>query len=214
MGAAGIDYNSNVYPEDQGYRNQPAVVPTTYPGVQRNAAGFNRVSSSNPQRVNVVSSAASASEAGYRADRVGTNYNQGGGTSITGSRRGGGTYASDSGTSRRDGRNYNQGGGSTTRTRTQGGGSTSYDVGTRSGAGGVSGYDADRSASGGRRGYSGGRRTHDESDHYDDIGLYAYGKPGINFPLYASAPDTGFSCRAQQFPGYYADTESQCQVCS
>ncbi|XP_066951829.1 uncharacterized protein [Macrobrachium rosenbergii] len=40
------------------------------------------------------------------------------------------------------------------------------------------------------------------------------GVPGIDYPVLAFVPDTGFSCDAQSVPGYYADTapEAGCQV--
>ena len=40
------------------------------------------------------------------------------------------------------------------------------------------------------------------------------GVPGQDYPILSGIPDTDFSCAAQQFPGYYADTsaESRCQV--
>ncbi|XP_064093943.1 sialidase-like, partial [Macrobrachium nipponense] len=41
------------------------------------------------------------------------------------------------------------------------------------------------------------------------------GIPGIagdDYPTLARIPDTGFSCRSQELPGYYADQEAQCQV--
>ncbi|XP_064082647.1 pro-resilin-like [Macrobrachium nipponense] len=40
------------------------------------------------------------------------------------------------------------------------------------------------------------------------------GVPGEDYPILASVPDTGFSCDAQNVPGYYADTdrEAGCQV--
>ncbi|XP_066950729.1 pro-resilin-like [Macrobrachium rosenbergii] len=40
------------------------------------------------------------------------------------------------------------------------------------------------------------------------------GVPGQDYPILASVPDTGFSCDAQNVPGYYADTDRQagCQV--
>ncbi|KAK7079066.1 hypothetical protein SK128_009635 [Halocaridina rubra] len=40
------------------------------------------------------------------------------------------------------------------------------------------------------------------------------GIPGQDYPILASVPDTGFTCEAQEFPGYYADTadEAGCQV--
>ncbi|XP_064082656.1 putative uncharacterized protein DDB_G0286901 [Macrobrachium nipponense] len=40
------------------------------------------------------------------------------------------------------------------------------------------------------------------------------GVPGKDYPVLASVPDTGFSCDAQNVPGYYADSapEVECQV--
>ncbi|XP_055599112.1 spidroin-2 [Uranotaenia lowii] len=38
------------------------------------------------------------------------------------------------------------------------------------------------------------------------------GEPGIDYPIYSEIPETSFDCKQQQFPGYYADTEAQCQV--
>ncbi|XP_076063484.1 U-scoloptoxin(01)-Cw1a-like [Oratosquilla oratoria] len=38
------------------------------------------------------------------------------------------------------------------------------------------------------------------------------GEPGLDFPILARVPDTSFSCGAQEFGGYYADPETQCQV--
>ncbi|KAK7074674.1 hypothetical protein SK128_023728 [Halocaridina rubra] len=40
------------------------------------------------------------------------------------------------------------------------------------------------------------------------------GVPGVDYPILASVPDTGFDCDAQDVQGYYADTdpEAGCQV--
>uniref|UniRef100_A0A8D8RBV2 Chitin-binding type-2 domain-containing protein n=1 Tax=Cacopsylla melanoneura TaxID=428564 RepID=A0A8D8RBV2_9HEMI len=38
------------------------------------------------------------------------------------------------------------------------------------------------------------------------------GEPNIDYPIYASIPDTTFSCSNQQYDGYYADVEARCQV--
>ncbi|XP_066950735.1 pro-resilin-like [Macrobrachium rosenbergii] len=40
------------------------------------------------------------------------------------------------------------------------------------------------------------------------------GVPGVDYPILAFVPNTGFSCDAQNVPGYYADTDGQagCQV--
>jgi len=38
------------------------------------------------------------------------------------------------------------------------------------------------------------------------------GQAGVDFPVLASVPDTGFDCGAQEFPGIYGDTGADCQV--
>lgn len=38
------------------------------------------------------------------------------------------------------------------------------------------------------------------------------GEPGQDYPVFSSVPETGFKCSQQQYPGYYADVEAQCQV--
>ena len=38
------------------------------------------------------------------------------------------------------------------------------------------------------------------------------GTPGADYPIYASIPDTSFSCDGQLEGGYYADSEAECQV--
>ena len=38
------------------------------------------------------------------------------------------------------------------------------------------------------------------------------GQAGVDFPVLASVPETGFDCGAQQFPGIYGDTGADCQV--
>merc|ERR1719245_853952 len=38
------------------------------------------------------------------------------------------------------------------------------------------------------------------------------GIPGEDYPIYAEAPETGFSCDGQVDGGYYADPEAECQV--
>ncbi|XP_068993996.1 uncharacterized protein [Neodiprion pinetum] len=38
------------------------------------------------------------------------------------------------------------------------------------------------------------------------------GEPGKDYPVLAEVPETRFACDQQQFPGYYADPEAQCQV--
>jgi len=38
------------------------------------------------------------------------------------------------------------------------------------------------------------------------------GIPGEDYPIFAEAPETAFSCEGQVNGGYYADSEAQCQV--
>ncbi|KAG7176923.1 U-scoloptoxin(01)-Cw1a-like 1 [Homarus americanus] len=38
------------------------------------------------------------------------------------------------------------------------------------------------------------------------------GEAGVDYPVYASVPDTTFTCEAQQHPGLYADVDAQCQT--
>ncbi|KAF7268817.1 hypothetical protein GWI33_018164 [Rhynchophorus ferrugineus] len=38
------------------------------------------------------------------------------------------------------------------------------------------------------------------------------GQPDIDYPILASIPETSFRCEQQEFPGYYADVETRCQV--
>ena len=39
---------------------------------------------------------------------------------------------------------------------------------------------------------------------------YSSGEPGVDYPIYNSPPDTGFSCEGRQ--GLYSDTGSECQA--
>lgn len=38
------------------------------------------------------------------------------------------------------------------------------------------------------------------------------GVAGTDYSVYASVPETGFDCNAQEFAGIYSDTEAECQV--
>lgn len=38
------------------------------------------------------------------------------------------------------------------------------------------------------------------------------GEPGVDYPIFYEPPETSFKCADQQYPGYYADVEAQCQV--
>ncbi len=38
------------------------------------------------------------------------------------------------------------------------------------------------------------------------------GSPGTDYPIYAKVPKTSFDCKNHEWPGYYADAETQCQA--
>jgi hypothetical protein len=38
------------------------------------------------------------------------------------------------------------------------------------------------------------------------------GMAGVDYPIYSALPKTGFDCKKQEWPGYYADTDAKCQV--
>ncbi|RZC38675.1 CBM 14 domain containing protein, partial [Asbolus verrucosus] len=38
------------------------------------------------------------------------------------------------------------------------------------------------------------------------------GEPGQDYPILSEIPETSFACEQQQWPGYYADVETRCQV--
>jgi len=38
------------------------------------------------------------------------------------------------------------------------------------------------------------------------------GQAGVDFPVLASVPETGFNCNTQKFPGIYADQDADCQA--
>ena len=40
------------------------------------------------------------------------------------------------------------------------------------------------------------------------------GVAGVDFPVLTEIPQTGFDCAAQDFPGIYADMDTDCQVSS
>ncbi|KAG9508575.1 hypothetical protein GZH46_02924, partial [Fragariocoptes setiger] len=53
----------------------------------------------------------------------------------------------------------------------------------------------------------------DESEDAINLRMLSmFGRPGVDFPIYATPPMTGFSCADQQYPGYYADPKAQCQA--
>ncbi|CRK98969.1 CLUMA_CG012076, isoform A [Clunio marinus] len=38
------------------------------------------------------------------------------------------------------------------------------------------------------------------------------GEPETDYPIYSEIPETSFDCSQQEFPGYYADVDTRCQV--
>lgn len=38
------------------------------------------------------------------------------------------------------------------------------------------------------------------------------GEPDKDYPIFSYVPETTFSCKQQQYPGYYADVETRCQI--
>lgn len=40
------------------------------------------------------------------------------------------------------------------------------------------------------------------------------GQPEQDYPVFEVVPHTSFTCADKQFPGYFADTEARCQVCT
>lgn len=76
------------------------------------------------------------------------------------------------------------------------------------------------------RGASGGLNIRGQNDRFPiagleslDDGSYANGDysaipgvPGEDYPIYSIIPQTDFDCKQQQWPGYYADVFTKCQV--
>merc|ERR1711994_190796 len=55
----------------------------------------------------------------------------------------------------------------------------------------------------------------DDAEAADPLAMLMKSVPGIpgeDYPIYAEAPETAFSCEGQVNGGYYADSEAQCQV--
>ncbi|XP_025190559.1 mucin-3A [Melanaphis sacchari] len=54
----------------------------------------------------------------------------------------------------------------------------------------------------------------DDLDKNSELQEYqgVIGRPGVDFPILPSIPQTDFSCRKVKKPGYYADLETDCQV--
>lgn len=70
------------------------------------------------------------------------------------------------------------------------------------------------SSGGGFGGSSQGGSGNSQNDGQYPGGDYSAipGNPGVDYPVFSEIPQTSFDCKQQQFPGYYADVEAQCQV--
>ncbi|KAI1308005.1 hypothetical protein HDE_00604 [Halotydeus destructor] len=80
--------------------------------------------------------------------------------------------------------------------------------GSQSGSRKASGYGQAKISAGGY----GSSSAYGSEPQYENLGLRAYGRPGQDFPTYEYVPETGFDCKSQSYPGYYADTGAQCQA--
>ncbi|XP_076258914.1 uncharacterized protein LOC143195545 [Rhynchophorus ferrugineus] len=49
-------------------------------------------------------------------------------------------------------------------------------------------------------------------DLYDSTAGGTPGKPGIDYPALSSIPTTSFNCKTQRYKGFFADTDTNCQV--
>lgn len=60
--------------------------------------------------------------------------------------------------------------------------------------------------------FSGSQGSSDDGSY--DAGDYSAipGQPGVDYPIYSEIPQTSFRCDQQQYQGYYADVETQCQT--
>ncbi|KAF7494906.1 hypothetical protein SSS_09006 [Sarcoptes scabiei] len=76
-------------------------------------------------------------------------------------------------------------------------------------------YDDDDDDDNGRGGNDKKRNNHSNDDDEDDdeIGeANVPGVPGLDYPIFDHIPDTSFECSKQQYPGFYSDMETGCQV--
>jgi hypothetical protein len=89
--------------------------------------------------------------------------------------------------------------------------------------GGPGGFGADSAQQGYPRGGPAGDRLggDDEFNGYADnrvggddeeVAGAIPGRAGVDYPNFDTVPETSFKCDQQEFPGYYADPEAQCQV--
>lgn len=109
---------------------------------------------------------------------------------------------------------YNSGGRGGSSFGASKGGSSSYGASQ----GGSSSYGASKGGSSSYGGQntnsyqsSGQTGDYDYNDGDALAGLSVYGRPGQDFPIFSSVPNTGFSCSGR-LPGYYADPRSGCQA--
>lgn len=79
--------------------------------------------------------------------------------------------------------------------------------GTQPGSSGFGG----QSGQGGSSGSSGSSNNNNGQYEGGDYSAIP-GEPGVDYPIYTEIPKTSFDCINQQWPGYYADVEAQCQV--
>ena len=52
----------------------------------------------------------------------------------------------------------------------------------------------------------------EQGDELEGLRAALPGEPGEDYPIFASVPETGFSCSARVHGGYYADIAAGCQV--
>ena len=54
--------------------------------------------------------------------------------------------------------------------------------------------------------------SNSDQENNDNIPLNVIGVPGVDYPVYHDIPLTNFDCRNVEYPGFYADLETGCQV--
>lgn len=177
-------------PSSSGFGNQPSAVPSTPFGGQ---SPYGTQTGSQNSFVGQTPSFGGSQPSGSgfnRPSSVGSNINSGGG---------GGFNRPSSG-------NINTGGNflpSSTgfdRNNDNRGVSSSFDR-----------NDINLGNSGSQGGSSGGGGSDDGQYPGGDYSAIP-GTPGVDYTIYSEIPKTSFDCKQQQFPGYYADVEAQCQV--
>lgn len=81
-------------------------------------------------------------------------------------------------------------------------------------SGGTGGFGSQSGSGGNSGGFQGGQGGQGGNNGQYEGGDYSAipGEAGIDYPIYTEIPKTSFDCINQQWPGYYADVEAQCQV--